>query len=283
MQKILITGATGHTGSLIVSGLRDRGVAVRALVRDLQQTAPLDTQGIEVVAADMDDPASLDGAVAGVDKIYLVTWNGKTAEQQRKNVVDAARRSGRPHVVMGGALGPRSRIIEQQEAANRYLKESGLPWTILQPTFFMQNLLGAKATIAQGQLYFDLGDGRLPAIDIRDIADAAVAVLTSDGHGGKTYNLTGPEAISCADMAATLSKELGHPVHYVAVPTEAGNASRVQMGYSQWIAEGFGELMAGFAANWAADRTSDGVPRLAGHAARPFVQFARDFRGYFLN
>lgn len=283
MKKILVTGATGHTGSLVASGLCKRGFDVRALVRDRSRAASLEEQGIEVVVGDLDEPASLPGAVAGVDKIYLVTWNGPTAERQREAVVDAARRNGQSHIVMGGALGPHSRIIDQIDGANRHLKASGLPWTILQPTFFMQNLMGAKATIAQGQLYWDLADGRLPAIDIRDIADAAVAVLTSDGHVGKVYDLTGPEAISVADMAAIFSKELGHEVHYVPVSTEAARRARLEMGFPAWVADGFGELMAGFATNWAAARTTDNVARLTGHPARSFAQFVRESRDYFLN
>jgi len=283
MDRVLITGATGHTGSLIAEQLRQRGVRVRALIRDPSRAELLRTRGIEVVVGDLDVPATLAEAVADVDKIYLVTWNGPTAEQQRKDVVDVARRFGRPHVVVGGALGSGGRIIDQLDAANRYLKDSGLPWTILQPTFFMQNLIGARDAIAQGQLYWDLGGGSLPAIDVRDIADCATAVLTSGDHSGRSYDLTGPEAITFHDMAVILSKELGHDVQYVPVSTQAAKEARVGMGYPEWIADGFGELMAGFAANWAAERTTDAVARLSGHHARPFTQFARDFRGAFLN
>jgi uncharacterized protein YbjT (DUF2867 family) len=283
MSKVLVTGATGNTGSLVVGQLKERGGDVRALVRDHSKAAPLRQRGIEVVIGDLDDPASLAPVVAGVEKIYLVTWNGPTGEQQRKNVVDAAKKAGTPHVVVGGALGPKSRIIEQTDAANRYLQASGLPWTILQPTLFMQNVMAAKATIAQGQLYWDLGEGRVPAIDVRDIADCAVSVLASDGHEGKSYDLTGPEAISCYDMAAVLSKELSHEVSYVSVPTEAAKQSLMSLGFSEWTADGFGELMAGFATNWAVDKTTDNVEKLSGHPARSFADFVRDFRDYFLN
>ncbi len=283
MPKVLVTGATGNTGSLVVKQLRERGVDVRALIRDPSRGTALEQQGVEVVVGDLDDPASLAQAVAGVDKIYLVTWNGPTAEQQRKNVVDAAKQAGRPHLVVGGALGAKSRIIDQIDAANKYLKESGLAWTILLPTFFMQNVMAAKAAIVQGQLYWDLGDGRVPAIDIRDVADCAASVLTSDGHVGKTYHLTGPEAISFHDVAAILSKELGHEVRYVAVPTQAAKGFLMSLGFTEWIADGFGELMAGFAMNWAADKTTNNVARLTGHPARSFAQFVRDFRDYFLN
>ncbi len=283
MAEILVTGATGNTGSLIAGLLKERGVDVRALVRDESKAASLREQDIEVTIGDLDQPATLGPAMAGVEKIYLVTWNGSTAEQQRKNVIDAAKESGTPHIVMGGALGAESRIIQQLDAANAHLKASGLPWTILQPTFFMQNVMSAKETIAQGQLYWDLGEGRVPAIDIRDIADCAVSVLTTDGHEGKTFDLTGPEAISFYDMAASFSEVLGHEVTYVPVPTEAAKESLMGMGYPEWIADGFGELMAGFAENWAADKTTVNVETLSGHPARSFAQFVSDFRDYFLS
>lgn len=282
-MKVLVTGATGNTGSLIVQQLSAAGSDVRALVRDEAKAAPLRKQGIGVVVGDLDVPSTLDRALDRVDKVYLVTWNGSTAETQRKNVVDAALRAGRAHIVVGGALGPKSRITDQIDGANRHLKASGLPWTILQPTFFMQNLMAAKEPIAQGGLYWDLGDGRLPAIDVRDIADAAVAVLLGHGHEGKTYDLTGPTAISFAEMASVLSRELGHAVSYTAVPTAAAKEFLVSLGFPEWIADGFGELMAGFAANWAAGRTSNNVELLAGHPARSFDQFVRDFRGYFMS
>lgn len=282
MTKVLVTGATGNTGSLIVKQLRERGVAVRALARDEVRAAALRQEGAEVVLGDLDVPSSVAAAVDGVDKIYLVTWNGPTAEQQRKNVVDAARRAGAAHIVVGGALGPKSRITDQIDAANGFLKQSGLPWTILQPTFFMQNLLAAREPIAQGGLYWDLGEGRLPAIDVRDIADVAVAVLLGNGHEGRTYNLTGPATISFSDMAAVLSRELGHPVNYTPVPTEAAKQFLMSLGFPEWIADGFGELMAGFAANWAASKTTTNVEILSGHPARSFEQFVRDFRDYFV-
>jgi uncharacterized protein YbjT (DUF2867 family) len=281
MGKILVTGATGNTGSLIVSQLKQLDADVRALVRDEGKAAALRNQGVEVARGDLDDPNSLAEALAGVERVYLVTWNGPTAEQQRKNLIEAAKRAGTAHIVVGGGLGPPSRIIQQIDAANDYLKDSGMPWTILQPTFFMQNVLAGKDTIGQGQLYWDLANGRVPAIDIRDIADCAVSVLTSEGHDGETYDLTGPEAISFYDMASALTRQLGHDVQYVPVDTEASKQFLMSIGFPEWIADGFGELMLGFAANWAAEKTTNNVEGLTGHPARSFDQFVSDFRGYF--
>jgi uncharacterized protein YbjT (DUF2867 family) len=281
MAKILVTGATGHTGSGIVTGLLARRQQVRALVHDPAKAQALKAAGAEVVVGDLDRPETLTPAVSGVDKIYLVTWNGPTGEQQRKNVIAAAAGAGKPHVVVGGAMGSeKSRIIQQIDAANRTLKASGLPWTILQPTFFMQNVMGAIPTIAKGALYWDLGDGKVGMIDVRDIVDSAVGVLTGAGHEGQTYDLTGPAAISFHDVAATLSRVLGREVKYTAVPTAAARESLVSMGYPEWTADGFGELMAEFARNWG-NRTTENVRKLAGHPPRSFEQFVTDFKAAF--
>jgi uncharacterized protein YbjT (DUF2867 family) len=145
----------------------------------------------------------------------------------------------------------------------------------------MQNTMMAAQTISSdGVIYWAAGDGRIGMIDVRDIVDAAVAVLTGSGHEGKSYILTGPEAISFSDVADTFSKVLGKEVQYVNVPGEALLDSMVGMGFPSWIAEGYAELMEGFSEGFA-DNSTDNVATLTGHPARSFEQFATDFVQYF--
>jgi len=280
--KILVTGATGNTGSGLVPALCSAGVEVRALVRDESKAQPLKDAGAEIVVGDLDRPETIGPAVKGVDKIYLLTWNGPTQAQQVKNVIDAAKQAGNPHIVRHSMWGSdKSRIIQQGLEAEETVKSSGLPWTLLKPTFFMQNTMMAAQTIASnGVIYWDVGDGKIGTIDIRDIVDVAVAVLTGSGHEGKSYILTGPKAISFHDMAATFSNVLGKEVNYVSVPHEAAFDSMVTMGLPEWIAKGYGELMDGFSGGFA-NRTTDNVATLGGHPARSFEQFARDFAPVF--
>jgi uncharacterized protein YbjT (DUF2867 family) len=282
MTKILVTGATGNTGSGLVPALHNTGVDVRALVHDEAKAQPLKDLGVEVVVGDLDQPDTLAPAVDGVDKIYLLTWNGPTQEQQVTNVLAAAKQAGTPHIVRHSMWGSeRSRIVQQGNRAEEAVKASGLPWTLLEPTFFMQNLMMAAQTIASdGMIYWDTGDGKLGMIDVRDIVDTALAVLTQDGHEGKSYILTGPAAISLHDVAATFSKVLGKPVQYVNVPHEASFEAMTGMGVPAWIAEGYGELMEGFSEGFA-NSTTDHVATLTGHPARSFEQFARDYAQYF--
>lgn len=280
--KVLVTGATGNTGSGLVPALCSAGVEVRAFVRDESKAQPLKDAGAEIVVGDLDRPETIGPAVEGVDKIYLLTWNGPTQAQQVKNVVGAAKQAGNPHIVRHSMWGSdKSRIIQQGHEAEETVKSSGLPWTLLKPTFFMQNTMMAAQTIASdGMIYFDVGDGKIGTIDVRDIVDVAAAVLTGSGHEGKSYILTGPAAISFHDMAATFSKVLGKEVNYVSVPHEAAFDAMVSMGLPEWIAKGYGELMDGFSEGFA-NSTTDNVATLSGHPARSFEQFARDFAPVF--
>ena len=280
--KILITGATGNTGSLLVPALRDAGVDVRVFVRNESKAQPFKDKGVEVVVGDLDKPETIAPAVEGVDKIYLLTWNGPTQEQQAKNVINAAKQAGTPYLVRHSMWGSeKSRIIKQGYAVDEAVKSSGLLWTILMPTFFMQNTMMAAQTIAtDGVIYMNMKDGKLGMIDIRDIVDSALAVLTGSGYEGKNYILTGPEPISFHDVARTFSRVLGKDVKYVNVPDEAALQSMVGMGVPEWIAQGYAELAQGFSENFA-NRATENVENLTGHPARSFEQFARDFAQAF--
>ena len=280
--KVLVTGATGNTGSRLVPALKNSGVDVRAFVRDEEKARPLKEMGVEIVSGNLDRPETIAPAVEGVDKIYLLTWNGPSQKDQAENVIAAAKEVGNPHIVRHSMWGsPNSRIVKQGDQIEATLMASGLPWTILQPTFFMQNTMMAAQTIAEnGVVYWDTGDGKLGMVDVRDVADSAFAVLTGEGHEGKRYILTGPEAISFHEVARIFSDVLGKEISYVKVPHEASRESMVAMGFPDWIARGYGELMDGFGKNFA-NRVTDSVATLTGHPPGSFEQFARDFAQVF--
>lgn len=283
-RMVLVTGATGNTGSGVVSGLLGQGIKVRALVRDPAKGAGLQGQGAEVAVGNLDDEASLtDEIFDGVTDVYFCTWNGPTALEHWQNFHVALKSADAwPRIVRLGAFGaPESRIIQQLEEAVQDLKDSGMTWTILQPTFFMQNTMMTAQTVKeQGTIYFDWGDGKAGMIDVRDIVDSALGVLTAtDGRfDGQSYVLTGPESIGFAEVASTIGKAIGKEVRYVPVPHEAAKEAMMGMGFPEWIVDGFIELAVGFENNFA-NTTTDGVRTLAGHAPRSFEQFTLDFRG----
>ncbi len=230
--KILVTGATGNVGSLLIHNLINLGADVRALTRDETKAQALKDAGVEVVVGDLEQPHTLDAAFRGVGKVFLITPPNPNQVIQFENGIQAAKRTGSPFIVrlsagavreMPGAL---PRISGQHAETDEMLKASGLPYNIIRPHNFMQGTMMAAQTVASdGALYMPFKDGKVGMIDVRDIVDVAVKVLTEDGHEGKTYSLTGPASISFADVAAALSKALGKQVNYVDVPPEAARPS----------------------------------------------------------
>jgi uncharacterized protein YbjT (DUF2867 family) len=283
-RLVLVTGATGNTGSGVVAGLLGQGNNVRGLVRNAEKGKGLRELGAELAIGDLDDATSLTADIFdGVTDVYFCTWNGPTALEHWKHFHAALQSAGAsPRIVRLSAFGaPESRIIQQLAEAEQDLKDSGLVWTILQPTFFMQNTMMTAPTVKeQGAIYFDWGEGRAGMIDVRDIVDSALAVLTAvDGRfDGQSFVLTGPEAIGFAEVASHIGHVIGKDVQYVAVPHDAAKESMLGMGFPEWIVDGFVELAIGFENNFA-NTTTDGVETLAGHAPRSFKQFAADFRG----
>jgi uncharacterized protein YbjT (DUF2867 family) len=280
--KILITGATGTTGTGLVEKLLHAGADVRALVRNPQKAAELRSAGAEVVIGNLDEPETITPAMDGIEKLYLLTWNGPTARQQAEHFLNIARRIGNIHIVRHSMWGPEnSRIIKEGYQIEADVESSGLPWTLIKPTFFMQNTKMAAQTIAShGTIYWDMIDGKLAMIDARDIVDVAFEVLTGSGHEGKSYILTGPQAISFDEVAASFSRVLGKEIKYVNVPGNVAFNAMTGMGVPEWIASGYVELSEGFSKNFA-EEVSECVPMLTGHPARTFDEFVRDFASTF--
>jgi len=284
MGKILVTGATGNTSSLLIPALVSAGHKVRAFVRNEEKSQSLKEAGAEIYLGDLDKAETIDGALEGVDKVYLCIWNGSTAASQGKNVIEAIKRAGtKPLVVRHSAFGPESsEIIQQINEVDTALKESGIPWISIRPTFFTQNLLMASGSIqGEGNIYWDWSDGKVGMIDVRDIADCAFGALTGKAELGKEYILTGPQSISMHDVAKSFSKTLNKEIKYVAVPHEAAKEAFMSMGgYSEFRVDGFIELFKGFEIGFA-DTTTNNVELLTGHKARSIDDFTNDFKAYF--
>ncbi len=156
-----------------------------------------------------------------------------------------------------------------------------MPYTILKPHFFMQNIMMASQSVAaEGVVYMAMKDGKIGMTDVRDIVDVAVKVLTEDGHEGKSYPLTGPASISFHDVAAGFSQALGKQISYVDVPVEAAREGITGMGMSEWFADAMAEYFQAFSAGYG-DFATDDVQLVTGNQARPFEAFADDFAHVF--
>ena len=276
---ILLTGATGTSGQPILQALLDRSERVRALVRDPLKAAKELGDDVELVRGDFDDPASLDAAMEGVDRALLHSPPSNEIVRQQRNFIDAAKRNGIGHIVKfsvwGADANSKSLFDSLHGQGEAMLKSSGIAWTMLQPTFFMQNFPGVASMIKGGAIYMPTGNGKAAFIDVRDIAAVAAAALSEDGHAGKAYELGGPQSLSYADVAATFSKVLGRAVKHVDIPPDAAKKSMMDAGLPQWRAEAINQLSAHMkAGNY--DRTNDNVKRIGGKDPITLDSFIRE-------
>ncbi|OQP66588.1 hypothetical protein A3860_13995 [Niastella vici] len=284
-MKTLVIGATGNTGSILIPALIKSGQKVRAFVHHEQKAQALKEAGAEIYVGDLDRPETIDGALKDIDQVYFCLWNGPTAATQGINVINAIKRVGtNSFVVRHSAFGSKgSRIIQQIDEVDNALKASGLHWTSIRPTFFMQNLLMAASTVQQdGSIYWDWADGKVGMIDVRDVAESALGALTGKAEEGKEYVLTGPAPVSMKDVATTFSKKLGKKVNYVPVSHEASKQAMMGMGFPEFIVDGYIELNEGFS-NGVANTSTKNVQLLTGHPARSVEDFASDFKDYFIS
>ncbi len=281
---ILVVGASGTNGRQVVERLVALGKPVRALVRNPGKESGFGA-GVEVVAGDLDQPASLDTALRGVTDVFLLTPVDQRAVRWGNDFIAAAQRVGGIHIVkfsgMGATPDAGCEILRQHAQIDETLIASGLPWTIIRPNSFFQNMLWSVPTIKQqSAFYLPMRDGRQSLVDVRDIADVATAILTRAGHEGKTYEITGPEGLSYADVANVLSKVLGKPIQYIDVPPEAARQGMLQAGMLEWNANAVTELYGMFASGKYA-YTTDAVQSVTGKQPRSFEQFVRDHAAAF--
>lgn len=282
---ILITGATGNNGQELVRQLTALGQRVRALVRDPARAANLKGPNVELVAGDFDQPATLTAALKGTEKAFLLTPVAERFVSWQKAFIEAAQRAQVKHLVkfsgMGAGPDARSALLRLHHQTDEILRQSGVPFTILQPNSFHQNLLSAAATIqAQNKFYLPFQNAAQSTVDIRDINAVAARVFTRPGHEGKTYVLTGPEALTFQQVAEKLSSVLGRKIEYVNVPLAAAEDGMRKAGMPEWNVRTVSELL-GYFASGAAATVTDAIPQLLGRPAISIEQFAGDHRAVF--
>lgn len=283
-DHVLVTGATGATGGAVAQALRERGVPVRAMVRKSADAERLSTQGIETVLADFDDDAAVSAALEGSRRAYLVTPSSERAQDQQVRFVQAAARAGVEHLVVLSQLGTRTdspvRFLRYHAAVEDRVRELGIGYTFLRPNLFFQGLFAFAPTIsAHGSMAAPIGDARVSAVDVRDIGAVGAAVLAAGSHLGQVLTITGPEAISHADMASRIGAALGTPVTFSQAPAESF-AAALQGVLPPWQVDGLVEDYAHYDRGEASEVTSV-VADATGAAARSFDDFLRDHLDVF--
>lgn len=287
---LLIIGAAGNNGVATIKSLVEKhqdSFTIRAGVRSQEKANALIAQfpGIETAILDLDKPETLPAAFEGVQKLFLIIGNVENREAHAKHAIDAAVASGTvKDVLFYSVFGAEYEAIlfaKQFRAGEKYLEASGLNWTHLRTIFFQDNFAGWADGIKQGALYFGIRDGRFPPLNISDIGEIAANILTTDGHHGQAYNITGPELLSGEDMAKVFSNVTGKPVGYVSPDEDTTLASLLDSGWPEWQAKGLIELFEIFASNQAAMVSPDGE-KLLGKPLTKLSDYAQANKALFV-
>jgi uncharacterized protein YbjT (DUF2867 family) len=268
---VLVIGATGNVGLPLVRALLAKGELVKAASRSGKAV-----EGAAGVAVDVSDPASFGRALDGVDRVYLLAPTGTLDPKEALLPLIEAAAARKVKVVLQSVFGVEADDSIPYRQVEIALEQSGTPFVILRPNWFADNFhIFWKAGIDNGTIAVPAADGRSSFIDVRDIADAAAAALTTDRFDGKAYNLTGPAALGYADAAVILSSVLGRPVAYTPVDDAAFIDMLADAGvprdYAAFLASIFHPVREGWTAT-----VTDAVPTLTGHPARTVADYARD-------
>ncbi|MGY1631357.1 SDR family oxidoreductase [Geodermatophilus sp. SYSU D01186] len=283
-MSIVVTGATGQLGRLVVEELLARGVAPGDVVaggRALERIADLAERGVRTVRLDYDDPATLDAAFSAGDTVLLISGSQPGARvAQHRAVVDAAVRAGVARIAYTSILGADDTpllLAPDHRATEQMIRESGLPATLLRNGWYTENyvpqLQQARET---GVVAASVGDGRVASATRADYAAAIAGALVTDGHEGGVYELSGDTAWSFDELAAAIGELLGREVAYERRSPEEQRAALLAAGLDEGTA-GFVVGLEGGIRAGALSATSGDLAKLAGRPSTPLVEGLRPF------
>ncbi|WP_113704398.1 NAD(P)H-binding protein [Nonomuraea lactucae] len=273
MSTILVTGPTGNVGKHVVSRLAEAGLAVRALVRDPSRARL--PAGVEVVRGDLTAPETLEPALRDVEAVFLI-WPGFAAETAEP-VVAAVAKQARRVVYLSADV---AELAEDEEPTlfhqelERLIRRTGMAWTFLRPSGFATNTLGWAGQIRQGVVRWPYGEASRSLIHEEDIAAVAVHVLTSGGHAGAAYVITGPERLTQAEQVRIIGEATGREVRWEELPPETAREELLAAWGDPGFVDGALAAWASFVA--APERVTDTVRRLLGRQPRTFREWAAD-------
>ncbi|WP_167669900.1 SDR family oxidoreductase [Nocardia mikamii] len=283
-RPVLVTGASGRIGSGVVAALLSAGAPVRAAYRDPARTAAMTESGHDAVTVDYRRPATLPAAMAGVGTLFLVTATTATQTQDELTLVDAACEAGVERVVKVSLWRADERLTplaDLHRPVEQAIERSGLRWTFLRPNFFMQNFAQMAASIAEhGVIARPGGSAPISYVDARDVAGVAAHVLTTGGHDGRVYSLTGPRALTYEQVADVFSDVLRNPVRYRAQTATQAREGLLAAGVPAFMAAALVRVSVVYGEG-GADSVLSTVTDLTGDAPRTFEQFVRGHRRLF--
>jgi uncharacterized protein YbjT (DUF2867 family) len=279
---ILVTGATGTIGGEIARQLQALGTPARLLIRDLSKR-PGNIQAVDLAVGDFASPDSLDAALDGVEGIFLASVDRPNHVALQGNVLQAAKRQGVRRVVRMSTMGvdehERLPIFRWHSAGERQLEDSGLAFTHLRPSWVMQNFF---SFVVDDTIALPAGGGRVAFVDARDIAAVAVKALTTPGHDGQAYELTGPSALTHAEVAVLLSEATGRSIVFEDISPNDYERQKIAEGWPRESIDSLLPLFAEIRAGTNRDAVAtDTVETVTGRAPKRFRDFCRHYASRF--
>jgi len=278
---------SGNIGNAVAAELARRGLEVVLATRTPSPAGEAGLPGVREVAFDPNDAATMERALEGADVFFSVTPLVENLVEAGTKAVRAAKAAGVRRIVRSSSLASRPkaaiRLGRWHHLVEEAIEASGIPFTVLRPTNFMQNYLRfgyPESVRGQGVVYSPLGAARVSMVDARDVSAVAVRVLTEAGHDGRRYELTGGEALSGDDVAGELSRALGKPVSHVTITESKAIQAMREAGLPPWMVEMLGELnIIGKSGHLAAVKPD--AEALLGRKPTSFAEFVRDHLSAF--
>lgn len=249
---ILLTGATGKTGSATAIELSNLKVPFRALIRSEEKRGEIEALGGEVIIGSAEDKEIIDQAMIGIEKLLIILPNCENQLEMEMQLVDSAKAEGVQQIVYMSSVEAdeecTSPIPKLHWDTEVYIKNSGMQWTMIKPNFYMQNFVGsAKTIVEQNKFFLPMSEGKTGMIDTRDVGKVIAKVLSEGGHEGQSYQITGPEILSFYDVAEKFSSVLKKEVLYVDMPMDAYKNILSQFLTNQWHLDSVIDLFGGIA------------------------------------
>ena len=282
---ILLTGATGKTGSATATELSNLNVPFRALIRSEEKRDEIEALGGEVIIGSAENRETIDQAMMGIEKLLIILPNCENQLEMEMQLVDSAKAEGVKQIVYMSSVEAdeecTSPIPKLHWDTEVYIKDSGLQWTMIKPNFYMQNFIGsAKTIVEQNKFFLPMSDGKTGMIDTRDVGKVIAKVLSEEGHEGQSYQITGPETLSFYNVAEKFSSVLKREVLYVDMPMDAYKNILSQFLTNQWHLDSVIDLFAGIAEGGIEYKT-DTFEELIGTPPRSLEDFIEEHRNLY--
>ena len=302
-NKILITGATGTVGSELVKQLSSSALSsniyIKAAIHSKKKEGKLNSyKGLEIIGLDYKSPKTLANAFKDIDKLFLLTIPNPNRSDDFVNIIKEAKNNRIKYIVKLSAevadVGPETIFGKQHRQEEKIIEESGIPYTFLRPSGFMQNFVNyyGHTIKTQNAFYLSAGNGQMSFVDVRDIVSIAVKallLLPSDINNdesnwqlykNKSFYISGKEALSYYQAAEVLSKTIGRKISYVDITEEEARKGMEELGMEDWFIDAMIELN-NIIKHGYASQTTDVIEKITGREPITFEQFVRDHVNFF--